>query len=436
MCEPVADNARYRGCTECETDSYGWKYSYPGWGAPTFERDYGEFLKTLVSRYRRHPALIGWVLGLGPSSEDMYGPSYIVMRMVYADLIGSAKADQVADYSDQAQRRFREWARTKYRSDDQLRKAWGDPGLSLQSVRLPDPRTLFVPGKSGPFPDDFFLHFFVELDALSPQGRDLYDFREHVRNQSRSRFTKLFKELDPQHVLIYLGTNNDGIFGDPAIDGILGNNHVEYALNQLEESNLIAVDTALNAKHGKASLYGIESVGDDSGLLRGTRGQDRSGQLWALRHAAQTVLCSGGYFGYASEIAGAGGFQPSWNSEDRRLLPEIAAFVPTKDCICYLVPSNQTVMLRHTVGQLVEALGLRAQYRCSAGTGAAVPRPQQPEQRPAPPQSGQAPQPPPQGQPSKAPTPFGMEAGRPYCGDGICDDFEKSKPGVCPADCR
>ncbi len=426
-CRQVAGNPRYKTCSSCETDSYGWKYSSPGWGGARFQQDFGEFLKALITRYRTNPALVGWKLSFGPTSEDIYGPSYVFLRMIYGNVMGDARSDQVMDYSDDAQRKFKEWIRGRYLDDDQLQRAWGDPGLTLQTVRLPDPRRLFKGSQGGRFPDNFTLHLFVELDALTQPGRDLYDFREEVRNRSRSAFTKLCKDLDPRHILIYTGTNNDGIFSDPAIDAIQGQNHVEYALTRLEESGQIAVLTALNARHGKASTFGIESTGREgrSGLVPGgPSGLDQGGQKAALKHAAQTILCSGGYLGYASEI-GEGNFLPSWSGEEKQLLKEIALFTPTKDCVCRLVPSQTRILLRHTVGDLVDRLGLQNQYRCPRTTDAADPRPREREQSLYPPPSGQP-----------GPQPWGAGQGRPYCGDGICDDFEKSRPGVCPQDCH
>jgi hypothetical protein len=409
-CRPITTNSRYKACSACETDSYGWKYSNPGWSDARFRQDYGDFLRALVGRYREDPVLTGWLLSLGPTGEDTYGPSYVILRMVLGDMFGSSRSDQVMDYSDSAQRSFRVWIRGRYRSDDELRKAWGDPGLSLQTVQLPDPRRLFKDGRAAQFPDDFFVGFFVELDALSPQGRDLYDFREAVRDEVRSSFTRLVKEADREHVLIYNGTNNEGVFNDPFIDAVQGNNHVEYALNGTEEAGTLGVVTAMNVKRGKASSFGIESVGDHGGLRPGAPGEDRSGQKSALKHAAETILCSGGYFGYTSDISEPGGFLPTWNIEDKEVLKDIAMFKPTKECICKLVSPNQKVANRRTVAELVDRFGLQGQYPCPRVGVTSGAHPQQPSS----PGGGQ---------------------GHPYCGDGLCDDFEKTNPSLCPRDC-
>ena len=360
-CTPIGPNPKYSGCSDCETDSYGWKYSTPSWASATFRDDYAAVLTALVKRYKAHPAVMGWDLELGPTGEDNYGPSYIAMRMIYGHVMGAAKTDQVSDYSETAQKQFADWIAIRYASDAALQAAWGDPSVTLSRVRLPDPRKLFQPGVQAPFPDNFYTGIFVRLDQLTTMGRDLYDFREHVRDQTRKVFTRAIKQNDPDHILSYSGSNNDAIFANPDIDAINGHNHIEYALSQYGEDGVLAVMTALQTKHGKASIFGLESDGGGSGGL--AQSGSREQQHDALRKAAQTVLCSGGYFGAAVSIPEINPNYPTWTDAELPVLQEIASYQVTAGCACDLVRPADTC-LTMTVAQAVSLFQIQGQYTC------------------------------------------------------------------------
>jgi hypothetical protein len=367
-CLSTTINPKYTTCTDCETDSYGWKYNSPAYGSEKFRQDYGSFITALVNRYKSSPSLIGWMLQLGPSGEDQYGPSYIYLEPIYG-VGASMKLDQVADYSDNSQQLFKKWIKTKYKSDAEIQAAWGDSSITLDTVKLPDPRKLFkdefknisIPS----FPDDFSLHYFVELSDLTQAGRDLYDFRESNRNYDRDYFSKIFKENDKNHILIYIGGNNDAIYNSPYIDAIDSQNHVEYAVSGNNEANFIAIGLAQNKKHGKASTFGIESVIARPDYSKGAN-FDNEQQKNALIHAGQTILCNGGYFGYASEIRSmVPNGQPAWSStQEKEALSELASYTPPSDCVCKLTPSDGNVLGRYTIARMAQILGLSDFSKC------------------------------------------------------------------------
>lgn len=357
-CKKWNNNQIYSKCTECETDSYGWKYSNPGMSAETFRKDYSDYLTALVNHYKDNPALIGWVFSLGPSGEDQYGPSYIALRQIYRNLWGQSKTDQVADYSDDAQQKFKIWIKNKYGSDEKLQEAWRDRTLSLESIKLPDPKKLFKQGREGPFPDDFFVGFHISLDALTQRGTDLYEFREYIRDLQRDHFTKLIKSLDKNHVLAYFGANNDGIYNNSSIDALIGANHVEYAVDNNSEANFIAVLAALNKKHGKANIFALESAGETGGIEG--KSTDKEKQKKALLDAFKVMKCMGSHLGYVSSFRKD---MPTWSSTDLEVLKQIGSYTPGENCICDLVKPGARVM-RKTVSELVRIFGLKDYYSC------------------------------------------------------------------------
>ena len=71
----------------------------PTFNSPALIKYATQVIRTLVARYRRHPALLGWGLSFGWTVEDNYpGPAYYASWGIY-------------DYSPCAIGRFREWLR-------------------------------------------------------------------------------------------------------------------------------------------------------------------------------------------------------------------------------------------------------------------------------------------------------------------------------------
>jgi hypothetical protein len=287
--------------------------------------------------------------------------------------MGQASQCQLADYSDDAQQKFKVWMKSKYGSDEKLQAAWGESTLSLKTIKLPDPKKLFKEGKEGPFPDNTTTGFFTSLDTLTQCGRDFYDFREYIRDSQRNYFTNLIKRIDKNHVLTYSGTNNDGIYNNPNIDALIAANHVEYAYNtdngDSEEINFIAIIAALNKKHGKANIFALESAGENGGMEG--KSTDKEKQKETLLKSFKVMKCMGSYLGYVSSFDKdlPSGFSsldidlPYWISSDLKVLNEIGSYTPGVNCICDLVKPDGVVAV-HTVSELVKLFGLEKYYSC------------------------------------------------------------------------
>lgn len=367
-CMPIQDNGRatkYAQCTDCETDSFGWKYTNPSIGSELFKTDYSTYLTAVITRYRGHPALIGWSTSLGPSGEDQYGPSHIALGFnVYGGIPGSSanqapKPGQVVDYSDSAQANFRTWIRAKYSSDSQLQQAWNDSSVSLSTVKLPDYRKLYKTGHDEfYFPDDWSLGFSTSLDVLSGRGMDLYEFREHMRDADRDYFTGLIKGLDGNHVLGYYGFNNEGMYNNPNIDFLPGNNRIQDGQQAYEESDLVAATILMGRKHGKAFASGMEDV-----LTVEPTEANLEAHKALLMRAFKVMKCLGGYPGYVSGIPSMPA--PAWSAKDLEVLSELGSYNPEENCICELVPPNCKIWGTTPMSQVVAMFGLQAYYPCT-----------------------------------------------------------------------
>ncbi|MFA6338678.1 MAG: family 14 glycosylhydrolase [Candidatus Paceibacterota bacterium] len=396
----------YKTCKECETDSYGWKYNYPSMGSKTIQNDYSEFLKAVISRYKDHPALIGWLSSVGPTGEDIYS-DYVQIRGIYGGLMGETPYDQIPGYSNFSQSEFKVWIKNKYKGDTALRGAWGDPTLSLSNIKIPDANNLLKdPNSKKGFPDDFSLNYFVKLEDLNQKGKDLYEFREYVRENSRNSFISLFKSLDPNHILIYQGTNNDGILNNPNIDGIYSNNHVEYSLDKNEQSTLIFTFIARAIKSGKASLFGIESKGISGKGLTGSSDLDQQKQALVL--TGKVTKCMGGYTGYASGLETDKINGPIWSKDDVVGLKDIINYTSQINCICGLIKPSDTILKDHTLNEFINLFNLQDYYVCRGYDLNSKDN-------------------------TNTTTPEGQQ-GNPKCGDGVCDSVEKSS-GMCSLDC-
>ncbi|MEI6479174.1 MAG: family 14 glycosylhydrolase, partial [bacterium] len=305
----------YNSCNNCETDSYGWKYNYPtSMGGEPITQDYSDFIKAVVERYKNNPALIGWLSGIGPTGEDTF-TDHVQIRGIYGSVMGEAPNDQIPGYSEFAQSEFKKWISNKYTTDVDLQNAWGDKSVSLSTIKIPSPKSLFVDKNSKKlFPDTFTLNYFIKLDELTQKGKDFNEFRNYMRDNFRNTFVSLFKSLDPNHILIYQGTNNDNIYDNPNIDGIYSNNHVEYSLDKNEQAPLIFTFMARALEKNKVSLFGIESKGIDSSGLTGTSNEDEQRQSLVL--VGKVIKCMNGYMGYASGLSTDPTVGPVWSKDD------------------------------------------------------------------------------------------------------------------------
>ena len=412
VCRAVTNNQHYKTNTLSEIDSYGWEYNYPSFGGKQFKQDYAEYLTAIIERYKNNPAFIGWWFSLGPTGEDGY-LDYPLLRVLYSggsisgSSLGKPKTDQVFGYSENAQASFKGWIKTRYSSDKELQEAWDDNTLKIDEGRMPNANKVFNQGKENEFPDDFSNYYIVSIDALTQQGKDLYDFMEYMRAADRDYYTKLFKTLDSNHVLIYQGSNNEGIYKNPYIDAIVTTPGV--GLTKPDSANFAFASNADQAKNDKASIWGVESA-------HYTSANQITSQTELMVKTEKTIKCSGGYIGYSSEISEiTKGTVPSWTENDiTKAITELIAYQPEINCICSLVPSNGKAGT-HTIQETVQDLGLEKYYNCDGATTV---------QQQIPPDKNT----------NRAP-PSGTGVGQGKCGDGICQDIEKQND-VCPADCN
>lgn len=172
--------------------SIGVSYNNPGYWATM-----DEYVKTIVQRYKSHPALLGWSPSVGITRENNYGPSYLSSP--------DKPRQSWADYSPYANSRFHEWLKEKYGSDSALRTAWNDDFVKLDSAPTPTPQAAITspPEVVANGPGD-----------IRPRMRDWMDFRLNEKSKEWEHFITLVKTLDPDHVL---SINPSGSLFAPAL---------------------------------------------------------------------------------------------------------------------------------------------------------------------------------------------------------------------------
>ena len=333
--------ARSAACDLCETDSYGNVYDNVSMNNAKAHRDYGDFLKAVINRYKGHPALAGWITGVGATGEDNYGPNYVVLELNHIE----RKPLMFCDYSPSFRREFRKWLAAKYRDDDELREAWGDDTVSLEEVSIPRPREMVVSGQQPPlFPDPADNQYQTAKSALTKKGLDFYKFRIRMRAADRRYYAKLFKENDPDHVLIFNGSSAQTL-ADPLVDGLTGNPNLFWPAppgiwDDMYFYTLELVRRA-SAQH-KLAIISAENRSDLGlqGFQAGGRWES-DGQIRYLETVGNAVKCAGGMFAYVADLLDAGDdnrWVPSWFSDQALAAAgAVAAYVPAKDCACPLV---------------------------------------------------------------------------------------------------
>jgi len=174
---------------QLQTNSTGGLAYMPTFNSPAHLKYAAQAIKAIVERYKDHPALLGWALSFGWTSEDNYpGAGYYYSWGIY-------------DYSPVAIHRFREWLRREYNGDvEALRSAWGNSTVSFDNAVPPRP----LPPPEG-------LAELVEfINGPGDARRQWYDwmrFRLEEKTECMMFFAKLYKELDPNHVLIQTPAN-------------------------------------------------------------------------------------------------------------------------------------------------------------------------------------------------------------------------------------
>jgi len=159
----------------------------------------------LVTRYRTHPAVVGWGINPGPTGENGYTPNYIDLRfnkrLPHIDLRLA-----MADYSAMAVERFSQWLKDKYYHIDKLNQAWGTGYASFEEVAPPSPVKLGA------------LETYHTNGDERRSMRDWQSFRYEALTDEWTFLSDLVRGLDPGKIIIgktswvpmgsFTGTNN------------------------------------------------------------------------------------------------------------------------------------------------------------------------------------------------------------------------------------
>ncbi len=174
---------------EQQTDQYGDKWDVISFGNEEYREIIGKIILTIVERYQNHPAVLGWDVRVGSTSENNYAPPYTV------DILNPPTT--VCDYSDGALARFHEWLRNRYETDAALQAAWGDESVTLDAAAMPEP--LEDLETSSP------LDVIPYINTAGDSRRSFYDwtkFRLEQKNADAFYFGALVRQQDPNHIVI------------------------------------------------------------------------------------------------------------------------------------------------------------------------------------------------------------------------------------------
>lgn len=346
-------------CDLCETDSYGNMYNNVSMNNDKVHHDFGSFIEAVIKRYKNHPALLGWNMGVGATGEDNYGPNYIDMIM---GTPGGEKIERrplmFTDYSPYFQRKFKEWMTNKYKTDKALQRAWGDNSVTLARLVIPRPEEMIIHAREwhqerrvGLFPDPSDVWWKGDVEVLTKKGLDFYDFRNYMRWADREYYAKLFRKNDPNHILIFTGLNEELL--SPSLgDGITFNANLCFnvppdQMNRDFYYHLISV--VKNAvKHKKLVIITAESTDqpppgrhDESLPPRPPSRWDIERQIKYIETVGKAVKCANGMFAYVVDLIDRDAparFIPSWFSREAKAAAKrIVDYTPTKDCDCSLI---------------------------------------------------------------------------------------------------
>ena len=176
--------------THLQTNNTGKIDFMPCFNSPYYEKYADQVITAMVGRYKNHPALLGWDLAFGYTEENNY-PGGPIPR--YGSL-------GWYDYSEFAQQRFRKWLIEKYDNNvSELRNGWNNESVTFENAEMPQPL---------PNIDDF--NEMVEyVNSGGDERRQFYDwqlFRLEEKKRSRDHFAKLYKTLDPNHIVFSIAS--------------------------------------------------------------------------------------------------------------------------------------------------------------------------------------------------------------------------------------
>ncbi len=169
---------------QLQTNGTGTLSYMPTFNSPALIKYASQVIKALVTRYKCHPALLGWGLSFGWTVEDNYpGPAYYASWGIY-------------DYSPCAIERFRKWLRERYGNNTEaLRDAWGDPSVDFDNVAPPLP----MPQPTNATEWVFYLNGPGDTRRA---WLDWCEFRLQEKVNCMLYFANLYESLDPDHVII------------------------------------------------------------------------------------------------------------------------------------------------------------------------------------------------------------------------------------------
>jgi hypothetical protein len=396
-------------CDFCETDSYGNVYDNPSMNSGVAHESYTKYLDAMIGRYKDHPALAGWVTGIGPSSEDGFGPNGLSIKGANNGGQGrfELKPLMYTDYSPFFEREFKAWIKVKYASDRELQSAWNAKSVTLDNVSIPMPKELLLdPTRDVPFPDEGRAVGGMSasaLSTLSAKGKDFYEFRTKMENAERNYYANFFKAKDPNHVVLFrspptnqtISSNFNGVAGtwtacfDCTFDS--GFRSQEY--------QLIMKFVRLGSAQDKVAHFIFENGNYEIGENESTN------QIALITAFGKAVKCAGGLFGYVSDLAPIGSkIRPNWYSAAaQNAIKEINNYTPdATNCECNIIKDLWQKANCESSEHSIGCTYIANDYSSYCNV--------------------------------KLPSFYTNQSNSP-CGDGVCDAIEKSS-GMCPADCN
>lgn len=184
--------------THLQTDNTGNISLMPSFNSPCYDKYADQIITVMVERYKNHSALLGWDLAFGASQENNYpGGGYYGGSGWY-------------DYSEIAQQRFREWLTEKYGDNVSVNSS-----VSFENVEMPKP-----------LPDISDRNEMADwINGPGDRRREFYDwqlFRLEEKNLARNHIAKLYKDLDPDHVVFSIASvppiNSGAFLREMAVD--------------------------------------------------------------------------------------------------------------------------------------------------------------------------------------------------------------------------
>jgi len=165
-----------------QTNQLGEKVLMMSFNNSLFLKYVKEVIKAIIERYRDHPAYLGFNLQFGYTNENNYPGE-------------PQRKGEWFDYSEFAKRQFRTWLMRKYKSIDQLNKAWNTSYKNFDEVTPPMP----LP------PISDVEEMIKWINSPGDTRVSFYDwqmFRLEAKRSERIELFKFIKSIDPNHIVI------------------------------------------------------------------------------------------------------------------------------------------------------------------------------------------------------------------------------------------